>query len=296
MQPDPITARLSDPVYLDRHLLALAVLRGFQMAPWYDSHFLRYFEAAKAYLKEAAPDRLDSFVAGFAPLQKAANNSGVQPVSGVFEDEVHETIQRFIRNLPQDQLELHEEEQFGRRIVHDHQFVAQLQEAMLPRVSQLAGEPLEVGYNFLCLYGQNGVCEPHMDEPISMYTLDYCIDTNVQWPIHFSKRTDWPDAATMRNWRSDDIHNDPALEFAPHVMEPKQAILFNGSAHWHYRDPIPAGGHSHLLFFHFHPKGVGRLVRPPLWHHHFDLPELQPLCDLFDDHYPPLGSHYQDPS
>ncbi|MEO9490106.1 MAG: hypothetical protein ABJG26_00640 [Marinomonas sp.] len=296
MQPDHITARLADPTYLDRHLLALAVLRGFQVAPWYDSHFLRYFEAAKAYLQEIASEHLERFIAGFAPLQNAGKNQGVQRVDALFESDVHETIQRFIDALPKDQLERHEEEQFGRQILHDHRFVTGLQKAMLPRISQLVGEPLEAGYSFLCLYGENGICEPHMDEPISMYTLDYCVDSDAHWPIHFSKQVGWPGAEEMRAWRRDDILGDPALEFAPHMIPPKQAILFNGSAHWHYRDRMAEGSHSHLLFFHFHPKGAGRLVRPPLWHDHFDLPVLQPLCDLFDDHYPPLGPAYQDAS
>ncbi len=295
MQPDHITARLSDPVYLDRHLIAVAVLRGFQAAPWYDSHFLRYFAAAKAYLKEAAPQELERFTTGFEPLQNPASEAGIQRVDSLFQDEAHEKIQRFIHGLPKDQLERHEEAQFGRRILHDHQFVTQLQKALLPSISRLAGQDLEPGYNFLSLYGENGVCAPHMDEPISMYTLDYCIDSNLRWPIHFSRRVQWPDAAEMRNWRPDDITGDPALEFVPHMLEPKQAILFNGSAHWHYRDPIPAGGYSHLLFFHFHPKGAGKLVRPPLWHYHFGMPVLQPLCDLFEDYYPPLGAHDQGP-
>jgi hypothetical protein len=139
------------------------------------------------------------------------------------------------------------------------------------------------GYNFLSLYGQDGRCELHMDEPISMFTLDYCIDQNVEWPIYFSKIVDWPQIDIMRNWQPDDIINDAAMEFSSRTLDPNNAVIFCGSSQWHYRDPIPQAGYCNLLFFHYYPKGAEGLVWPHNWPEHFDCPELQPFCDLIPE-------------
>lgn len=289
MPEETLKQRLTDPAYLDRHLLAAAILQRHQKVPWYDSHFLRYFSAAKAYLKEAEPDALEHFLAGFEPLQKAPNDAPIKR-DGLFDHETQQRMKTIITNLPSAALERHEEEDFGRQVVHDHPEFVALQAAILHMVSAMAGQELVCGYNFLSLYGGEGVCAPHMDEPISMYTLDYCIDQNTKWPIYFSQRVNWPETDEMQSLNPESIRHDPDLRFVCEEIKPGEALLFNGSSHWHYRDAIPSGGYSHLLFFHYHPAGTQKLVRPPLWHEHFDLPVLEPLCDLFDDNYPPLPS------
>lgn len=287
MSQETIKQRLADPEYLDRHLLAVAILQKHDDAPWYDSHFLRYFAAAKDYLTEAQPQALDAFLVKFAPLQNAPINAPVKR-NDLLDTATHQRVRDIVANLPQSSLEHHEEAQFGRQVVHDQPEFVALQKSLLPAVSAMAGEELACGYNFLCLYGDQGICAPHMDEPISMYTLDFCIDQNADWPIHFSQHVDWPDASAMRDWEPSSVLDDPALRFTSEQIDVGEALLFNGSSHWHYRDRIPAGGYSHLLFFHYHPAGAELLVRPPLWHRHFDLPVLQPLCDLFANPYPPL--------
>jgi hypothetical protein len=115
-----------------------------------------------------------------------------------------------------------------------------------------------------------------------MYTLDYCIAQSHEWPIHFSRVVDWPTIETFRSFDPEALRYDPALEFTPYVMQPDQAILFNGSSQWHYRDDIPAGGFCDLLFFHYYPEGCEDLVEPQRWAAHFDIPELAALCDLFE--------------
>lgn len=255
-------------------------MKGVRQLPWYDAHFLRRFEAAKQYLALLAPDVLDEFVAGFAPLRPPADFA-IRKVDALFDTATRAQIVEIARNIPAQQLERHEIIDFGRHVVHDHPTFIALQRAILPRVSELAGRQLEAGYNFLSLYGGAGKCDPHMDEPISMYTLDYCIEQSEGWPIRFSNIVDWPQASEMAQWQPDQVLENPALSFETQILEPGEAILFNGSSQWHYRDSITPGGFCSLLFFHYYPKGCHDLVWPRHWARYFDMPVLAPLCDMF---------------
>lgn len=286
MLPAAIRAKLSNERYLHGHLAAAAALRSVKSAPWYDSAFLRYFEAAKIFLRDVRPELVENFVRGFDPIRPPANFDLCE-LDNLFDRETRSKIKRVLAETPKAQLEHHEESSFGRQILRDHPFFTQLQGELQARVSELAGRPLSSSYNFMCLYGDTGQCELHMDEPRSMYTLDYCIDTDVEWPIYLSNPVNWPSAEQMENWTSDDVMDDPQLGFAPHVLKPNSALFFTGSSQWHYRSPIPDGGFAHLLFFHFYPTGFEELVLASNWHRHFDIPELEPLCDL-------LGQGYRD--
>lgn len=280
--------RLKDADYRDLHLKAVGVLREVSKPNWYDAHFLMIFEAAKRFIDLVRPDRLDAFLEGFDVLL-TPKDFGVREVSNVFPFETQKLIEETVASIASDHLKDHEITDFGRHVVHDHPYFTELQNSLTPRVSEWARCDLEPGYNFLSLYGSSGKCDLHMDHPLSMFTLDYCIDQNVQWPIHFSKVVDWPNLDIMQNWEPEGILNDPNMGFSGHVLEPGKAILFSGSSQWHYRDPIPSGGYCNLLFFHFFPKGAGDLVYFAEWPSRFDIPELGPLCDLFADTYPQLA-------
>ncbi len=280
MLSEAIKDRLGDRDYLDLHLAAIASVAKLGEVPWYDAHFLRRFEAAKLYIGEVAPEYLERFVAGFAPL-RPADKFEICTIDALFDDAVRHEIGSVVQSLPAAQLERHEVEKFGRDVVHDHPFFLQLQQGLLPLVSELAERELVTGYNFLSLYGGSGQCAPHLDEPMSMYTLDYCIEQSGSWPIHFSKQVELPDADAMQAWNEEDLKDDAGMDWTSHELEPNQALLFNGSSQWHYRDPITRGGYCNLLFFHFYPAGCEKLVRPHLWAEHFELSILQPLCDVF---------------
>ena len=274
-----IKEKLRDPLYLERHLVAVTVSRNLQKVPWYDAHFLKYYAAARRYLKETAPQLLHEFVAGFAPLHTPAD---FQPprIDGLLDAQTLEEVRAIARAIPQASLENHEIAQFGRHVVHDHPRFAQLQHQVQPKVEALLGRKLVAGYNFLSLYGPQGVCEPHLDHPFSMYTLDLCIEQSGDWPIYFSKVIDWSDPETVLSIPAAQISSREDLDFQPQELRPNEALIFSGSGQWHFRDPIPEGGFCNLLFLHYYPEGADDLVRPHRWSRHFDWPELEPFCDL----------------
>jgi len=279
-----IKERLREPAYLDLHLAAVSAVGGLGPVPWYDAHFLRCFEAAKTYLGNVRPDAVERFNTGFDMLKPQPGTQIVKQ-SDFFPSETQRRIREIADTIPQHRLELHELEGFGRHVVHDHEWFVALQHEILPRVEEMAGRKLVPGYNFLSLYGGKGICGLHMDEPMSMYTLDYCIDQSGPWPIQFSNLVEWPGRELMAAWTPDAVLGNPDIRFTPHSLAINEALLFTGSSQWHYRDAIPPGGFCKLLFFHYYPQGADDLVRPRRWPAHFGLPELEPLIDLFAEIY-----------
>lgn len=275
--------RLRDPAYLDLHLAGVMALRQVPEVPWYDAHFLRFFETAKLYLAAVRPDALERFEAGFAPL-RTPPDFAVREIEGIFTPAILDDVRHEVASLPAATLELHELATFGRHVVHDHPPFLALQKAMTAQVSALAGCDLEPGYNFLSLYGNAGRCRLHMDHPVSMYTLDICIDQDVEWPIWFSEVIDWPDRHALAHFDAERVRQSVPL--TPYVLRPNNAILFSGSGQWHYRDAMPAPGFCNLLFFHYFPKGCLDLVESSNWPGLFDIPELEPLIDLFREAHP----------
>jgi hypothetical protein len=283
MLDEAIKAKLRDPAYLDLHLAAARAIRKVGQAGWYDSHFFRRYEVARFYLSDVNPAALSMFEAGFAALKAPPD---FQPImlADLFDDATRERIGEVIKGMQHessDAQSLWEKQKFGRRVIWDHPFFLQLQRDLMSVVSNLVGCDLTLGYNFLSLYSGEGICGVHMDQPISMYTLDYCIDQGEEWPIHFSRIVDWPTYDDIKGFDPARLKADPDLAFRPYVLKPNQALIFNGSSQWHYRDAIVPGSFCHLLFFHYFPAGCERLVDPLLWAEHFDLPQLKPLADLF---------------
>ena len=282
MLDEAIRQKLRDPAYLDLHLQAVAAIAKIGKVPWYDSHFLRRFEAAKLFLANVRPDVRDDFIAGFDALKPPPGFANIV-IDDLFDAATKEQIREAVRTMPAAWLKSYEIGDFGRHIVHDYPLFVELQHQLLPRISALIGQELVTGYNFLSLYGGQGRCDPHMDEPESMYTLDYCIAQSHEWAIWFSKVVDWPSLEQIRAYDAQAIKADRALAFRPHVLREGQALLFNGSSQWHYRDAITPGGSCSLLFFHYYPAGCYELVWPKLWARHFAIPELAALCELFDE-------------
>jgi len=246
--------------------------KGNKKFSWYDSYWLEKFEKAREWLELNRPDEFDAFVRSFDVFRTRADFQ-TRFFHSVFDDQTLTNIRSEIAALRPDQLELHEAKNFRRFIVHNLPYFVDLQRGLLPMASEAAGEALEIGYNFLSLYGERGVCPIHMDSPESKWTLDICIDQSAVWPIHFSKVQAWPDSK---------LHGLPLLpperealnEFDTYQLEPGQAVLFSGSSQWHYRDYMPSiegKNFCHLLFFHFVPAGTKELVEPDHWQRLFNL-------------------------
>lgn len=277
--------RLRDPSYLDLHMAAISAAQGVKAFPWYDAFFLQMFEAARRYLASVLPDQLAAFEAAFEPL-RTPRDFRVRQVEGLFAPDRLQAIRDEVAKLPAAKLEPHELASFGRMVVHDHPYFVELQRELLPMASELAGCELAAGYNFLSLYGNSARCEPHMDQPVSMYTLDFCIDQSAEWPIYFSDVVDWPTAELMNTFDPAALLADSAMPFTEYMLRPNNAILFSGSSQWHYRKAMPQPGFCTLLFFHYFPKGCEGLVRPEHWPEALSMPELGALVDVFAEAHP----------
>jgi hypothetical protein len=268
--------------------LAEARPSNSRLYPWYDSVWLSKYEEAKSIIRRVRPDALPAFLTAFRILHTRPDFK-VKFLEQPFDDATLAEIRRVTASLQPTDLELHEARQFGRFVVHDHPFFAELQQRTVPWVSEIAGEPVEAGYNFLSLYTSKGVCAVHMDAPRAKWTLDLCIDQGAAWPIYLSEVQPWPDSAEeawkKEGWENH-IRQSRSLKFSAYTLQPGQAILFSGSSQWHYRDPMPDVSCKQfctLLFFHFIPKGAAELVRPKNWARLFGIPELSGLSDEVDE-------------
>jgi hypothetical protein len=124
-----------------------------------------------------------------------------------------------------------------------------------------------------------------MDAPdTAKWTLDLCIEQSDVWPIYFSQVVPWPEDFSYDgpDWQGH-IKRSPRLKFSSHVLRPGNAVLFAGSSQWHYRDEIVQGsraGFCNLLFFHFIPQGMSKIILPINWPTIFRIPELAGVVGL----------------
>lgn len=275
------TLDLTDPRIAHHYMVAMRVLHELPAFGWYDSHFLAKFEAARRMIACVNPRRLDAFVAAFAPL-RTDPGFHIGHVPRVLDPRRFDALLEQVRALPETRLKGYEAAEFGRRILHDLPMLTALQRELTPLVCELAGEAVEPCYNFLSLYRGDGRCPPHLDAPSAKWTLDVCLAQSGAWPIRLGPVLPWPDAVQAAALPHPITPGDLPVDFCEHVMQPNAAILFSGSAQWHYRDAIPDGGFCHLAFLHYHPAGCADLVDPRRWASFFDLPELAVLDAVFD--------------
>ena len=254
--------------------------------PWYDAIWLGVYARARSIVANQRPERLAEFEAAFEPLQ-APESFSTRRLQGLISRAQLNELSEMIRNIARETVEPHEFLSFGREVVHDHPALSDFQDNLIPLVSELADEPLIAGYNFISLYHNLGICEPHLDAPTSKWTLDICVDQSAPWPIHVSDPVPWPlDVSFGEDWQSEivDQHRDHITEY---VMNPGDALFFAGSNQWHYRDRIPRTTNNnfcHLIFLHYVPVDCEHLLEPARWPDYFNLPELEALADLFDEY------------
>lgn len=247
---------------------------SFNAFPWYDSQWHSAYARARLWLEENHRQRLGEFDEMLYKLQTPENFKPIQCSDFLTEKEL-EQCRKVVTELSADELVQNEKKSFGRDLVRHHPLFSELQKKLLPRVSELVGEELEVSYNFLSLYNKTGNCPVHMDSAEAKWTLDICLDQNAVWPIQFSKSLPWPtDFADF----DDDWENriKSQVEFESAELEPGDGVIFSGSGQWHYRDPL-AGDNNfcHLIFFHYTPKDFGIYMHPKIWAYHMGLPELE---------------------
>lgn len=245
--------------------------------PWYDSLWLMAYLTAKDFIRERHPRRLDDFVHAF-DVFRTSPDFKVQSVPGLFEDEVVGRLRELIEKLDFRNADHWELVTFGRLVFRNQPYFDDLQATIIDRVSDLVGEPVEPCYNFLSLYKELGVCEVHMDAPFAKWTVDYCIEQSVSWPLFLSQVVPWPEdwESPTGDWQ-EAIKRDPAIRFEAHSMDEGDALIFSGSSQWHYRNAIQrksCSSYCHLLFFHFIPQGTADLKVPGNWKTIFDIPEL----------------------
>lgn len=243
--------------------------------PWYDGYWLRRYYAAREYLARNRPDKLAEFVATIDRLRTRLDFQPVEVKSFLDPDTLQEA-REVVRSIPQGQLELHEMHSFGRFIVHNHAWFTDLQQRLASRVAELVGEEVEPRYNFLSMYTHLGVCPLHMDGPDAKWTIDICLDQSYEWPIHFGPIGTWPtpDQQYGPDWRGEVLANTPFTSF---TLQPGDALVFSGSAQFHYRDTIRRENKRdfcNLLFLHYVPKGLIPASKTENWAELFDEPAI----------------------
>lgn len=271
------TIDLKQPDLARHYMAAMHVMHDMPAFDWYDGWFLAKFEAAQRLLAITRPDHLHTFADAFDALRTRETFAvhHVAPVLGT--REFHDLLME-IDALPTTAFKSYENADFGRRILHDLPTLGTLQMNLMPLVARIAGEAVEPAYNFLSLYETSGRCPPHLDAPSAKWTLDLCLAQNCDWPIYFSPVVPWPTADEASQLSGG--HTD--MSFQAHLLNPNEALIFSGSAQWHYRDAIPPGGFCHLAFLHYHPAGCADLLKPARWGAKFELPELSVLDAVFD--------------
>lgn len=252
--------------------------------PWYDAIWLWVYTEARSLVAKQRPERLADFEAAFEPLQAPVDFS-TRALPGLISPTQLNAFRELVSGIARETLESHEFLSFGREVVHDHPALSSFQDEQTAYVSELAGEVLTPCYNFISLYNNLGICEPHLDAPTSKWTLDICVEQSEPWPIYVSDPEPWPVGVSFgKNWQ-DQIITQHQDSFTSHVMQPGDALFFAGGNQWHYRKRIPKAHQQsfcHLIFLHYVPANCEHLLDPAQWPVHFDIPELGELSGLVE--------------
>ena len=123
---------------------------------WYDSVWLSRYLAAKEYIANYNPEKLQEFIARFNVLRTDPNYK-IKELPGLLSQDVLDFVKKIIQHIPQANLELYEVDRFDRNILHDHPIFLKMQADLTDRVSEWVGEPVEPCYNFLSLYSKMGI-------------------------------------------------------------------------------------------------------------------------------------------
>ena len=144
-----------------------------------------------------------------------------------FATEMHKGIVEFVRSGAYT-LVSGEDKDFKRRGAYGIPFFSHIHNQLVNIASEIFGESVKASIVYLSLYGEDGICPIHVDQPQCKYTIGYCIDQDEIWEI-------WVDGK-------------------PYTLQPNDALCYSGTDSPHFREKIK-GKYCHLAFFHFVPVG-----------------------------------------
>lgn len=250
---------------------------------WYDSVWIQIYAAVGAYLSVNEPKKLKLFEELIAPLRTDPNFQDITLKQFLSKDRLQE-LRTEISNTRQAEMDSSEFFSFGRHRIQDAKLFTDLQVELVEEVSSIVGEEVEPSYNFLSLYHNFGECPLHMDSPEAKWTVDICIEQSIEWPIHFSKVTEWPTHLVKEYVSEQEYDAIMELPFCDHVLHEGDAVVFSGSSQWHYRKPIPkvsAENFCHLIFLHYIPVGSRAAIDPKQWAAHLNEPAIDLIVRSF---------------
>lgn len=258
-----------------------------KLVPWYDGGWISAYHQALRILSPY-PTELRAFKDQMEPLRTPVTYD-VNVLRELLSEDNHTELKQILHRMKAEQFDNQEIFRFGRKIIQNHPEFTLWQQKFTDLVSEIVGEKVEPAYNFLSLYNNLGVCEPHIDAPVAKWTLDICLEQSGEWPISISQVVPWPDNETLgeqaldENWQRT-IFDNPELKFTSYSLRERDAILFAGSSQWHFRNRIPnatAQNFCHLLFFHYIPEGAWSYILPGSWAEIFGVNELEILGQYY---------------
>jgi len=255
---------------------------------WYDSYWLRAYQKALEYFRESAPQKLDLFVSETDVFRIPLSFREVQ-IDDLVSRSCIDQMRGLIASMREEELDTREFLEFGRLILHNNDFFNQLQLDICSRIGGIVGERLQPSYNFLSLYNNLGICKLHMDAPLAKWTVDFCIEQSAPWPLFMSGVQKWPvDIASVNSMSEESILS--TCDFNAYEMLAGEALVFGGSAQWHYRQRMPQlqrTNFCHLIFFHYILEGSDVLSDPLNWAAIFEEEELSDVIQV-SEVTPPL--------
>ncbi|HIE89332.1 MAG: hypothetical protein HOB01_12695 [Gammaproteobacteria bacterium] len=246
------------------------------MFPWYDSHWHFAYEEVCAFLRKEYPAHIDEFVDTLSPLRTRIDFKPIV-VPDILDQAVLSEAKAAVADIGVGEWEVHEIKGFGRLVFHDHPYFCDLQQRLAATVSDMVGEEVFSYYNFLSIYNDRGVCEPHLDTPGAKWTLDITLDVSASWPIHISPVLDWPAKEEFdEDWED---YVKARFPFEAYEIDSGSGLIFSGSSQWHYRNPAPSDPsfYRHLVFFHYAPTAMKELVDPESWTEYFGIQEIEKI-------------------
>lgn len=250
---------------------------GYAKYPWYDTHQLDAIELARRYLAIVRPDKLGPFMERISRY-KVDLSFRARLLPDFLQAGRMARLQIAVSQVCQQELMQGEAVLHGRVKARHHAEFAALHEELTGQVEAQVGERLEPSYLMFTRYDSTGRLPVHLDSPDSKWALGICLQAPVSWPLHCGRTVEWPPRHDPA-WTPAQVLADPAMEFRAFDLRRGDAVLFSGSAQWHYRAPVPpmGGGHFDLLYLQYVPKGEGRVIKSRHWAEEFGIPELADL-------------------
>jgi hypothetical protein len=115
--------------------------------------------------------------------------------------------------------------EFRRHVAHDPVVLQSVHEELRPIVSERLKKPIKRTYNYVSLYGPEGICHPHTDRRHCEYTVSLCVSQKRPWPLFVAD--------------------------SEYLLAENDGLLFNGTKQLHYRPRIAPDNFCHVILFHF---------------------------------------------